>query len=131
MDVSCWVIRSSIVVAAAFLGCPKSYAETIVLACEGFAAPSNGADKGSFPTGAQSFILDSDNKSVQSSIGDFSITHWGAREIRFESRAQPAGNHVGKLDRITGEAVTWITREGQTLPYLTFIMDCQPAKPKF
>lgn len=119
-------------VVCALLWSTQLGAETLTLVCEGFAATAGGTTSESYPTGAHSFIFGREGATVQSSLGDFEITDWGSREIRFENRRlKPPGTHIGRLDRITGQAVTWMTREGQTTPTVTFIMDCKTASPKF
>lgn len=114
------------------LGPAQANASTIVLACDGFAS---GPAHSALLTGEKSFILDLQNGTVLSSLGDFSITHSDGREIRFEGRHQlqdgGTGLHVGRLDRITGDAVTWATRDGEKDPFLTYIFYCRPAQPKF
>ena len=111
----------------------SAHAGTVILVCDGFAA-GPGAGKG-MPTGRKSFVVDDQKGIVQSSLGDFLVTHRDEREIRFEGKYQPQsarhGVHVGRIDRITGEAVTWVTLDGEKEPFLTFIMSCQPASPKF
>jgi hypothetical protein len=107
--------------------------EKIFLSCEGFYHQGTNEKTDTGQTGKHSFSVDPDQNRVNSSIGNFRITKIDEREIKFEGpyKGTPPGTHTGRIDRVTGEAVTWITDAGQQKPWITFIFTCSAVAPKF
>ena len=81
-------------------------AEKIILACSG-TVTVNAGPRG--PASPMSLVIDLDQQTVTTNLGDFSITKLTDNSVEFEKRRSQDSflEKMGRLDRISGSADVW------------------------
>ncbi len=104
-------------------------ADKIILACS-VTVTVNAGPRG--PASPMSLVIDLDQQTVTTNLGDFSITKLTDNSVEFEKRRSQDSflEKMGRLDRISGSADVWDWSGGMGAQY-QYQLTCKRAKPVF